>query len=367
MHSIYYQIHNIRGNTFDEMIIDSLSDIEYDNIVRILFFTSAIDNNDFLVKKETIRRALRCKCTSAALPTWSLIIQQPLECDLVVEIHRCNEGIIQRKKGYIVIESDELKELIISNVSDCTTTSIYNQSEASFRQIEDILHREKMQFGDITRQWNYIERITAISLEHQHYQDFNDVRSHYYNKSNWPSGYPAATGIGTQWGGIIIDLNAIKPKSEEVTIVSIDNDQQVAAHSYSEDVLLGKKTKKTTPKFERAKTIISSHGGIIYISGTAAIRGEASMTGLDILAQTQMTMENIEHLITSSKLKKLGFMHRNLNFELFRVYLKQEHDLLPVRRYMQQHYPETPTCYLLADICRDELLIEIEGVAHLDV
>ena len=56
-----------------------------------------------------------------------------------------------------------------------------------------------MNFGDIVRQWNYLERITDITHGNQCYQDFNDVRTLFYASSAWESGYPAATGIGTQY------------------------------------------------------------------------------------------------------------------------------------------------------------------------
>ena len=35
------------------------------------------------------------------------------------------------------------------------------------------------------------------------------------------------------------------------------------------------------------------------------------------------------------------------------------------REYMSAHYPATGKHYLVADICRPELLVEIEGLAHI--
>ena len=36
-----------------------------------------------------------------------------------------------------------------------------------------------------------------------------------------------------------------------------------------------------------------------------------------------------------------------------------------VKEYMNEHYASVPKHYLVSDICRPELLIEIEGVAHI--
>ncbi|MCS3200603.1 RidA family protein [Candidatus Bacteroides intestinigallinarum] len=77
---------------------------------------------------------------------------------------------------------------------------VREQSEQAFRKAEEILKTEQMNFGDIVRQWNYLENITDIAHGNQCYQDFNDVRTLFYASSEWESGYPAATGIGTQHG-----------------------------------------------------------------------------------------------------------------------------------------------------------------------
>jgi hypothetical protein len=36
-----------------------------------------------------------------------------------------------------------------------------------------------------------------------------------------------------------------------------------------------------------------------------------------------------------------------------------------VRTYMKAYYPDIKKIYICADICRDELLVEIEGIAAL--
>ena len=52
-------------------------------------------------------------------------------------------------------------------------------------------------------------------------------------------------------------------------------------------------------------------------------------------------------------------------YDLLRVYVKRESDIPAVCDYMQRHYPAAQKHYLVADVCRPELLIEIEGVAHI--
>lgn len=66
-----------------------------------------------------------------------------------------------------------------------------------------------MNFGDIIRQWSYLERITDIMHGSQCYQDFNNARTLFYISSAWESDYPAATGIDTRYGGMLIGFNTI--------------------------------------------------------------------------------------------------------------------------------------------------------------
>ena len=77
----------------------------------------------------------------------------------------------------------------------------------------------------------------------------------------------------------MIDVDAAVFTTPDAFATPIDNKLQVAAHAYSEQVLEVARQKKTTPKFERAKSMSFQDRKLIYISGTAAIRGEGSRSG----------------------------------------------------------------------------------------
>ena len=228
-----------------------------------------------------------------------------------------------------------------------------------------------MPVSSIIRQWNYIEKITACDATgHQHYQDFNDARSLFYNGVEWTTGYPAATGIGTQWGGIMIDVDALLCKDGSVRVLGVDNPLQIAAHAYSQNVLLGEKDaalpQKTTPKFERAKAVWKEDHGFVYVSGTAAIRGEQSLEGVGIEQQTLTTLENIEYLVSRDNLNRSDIpATENATLITFRVYVKCWEDMEKAKQVVTERYPDLPAIYTLTDVCRSELLIEIEGMGVL--
>jgi hypothetical protein len=48
---------------------------------------------------------------------------------------------------------------------------------------------------------------------------------------------------------------------------------------------------------------------------------------------------------------------------LVRVYIKRQEDYAKVRAVCEQRLGELPAVYAIADVCRPDLLVEIEGIA----
>lgn len=101
------------------------------------------------------------------------------------------------------------------------------------------------------------------------------------------------------------------------------------------------------------------------MSGTAAIRGEESLLEVGIEKQTQATIENIDYLISEENIRRQGILFFGSSYRLksCRVYLKDISLMENVRVIVEKLYSDVESIYLLADVCRDELLIEIEGIA----
>jgi len=345
--------------------------------VRLVFFGDVTDNVRYREELDVIRKEADIHFGDK-LPVISYVAQKPLDgSGLVMEAHELKilQGETVEYKSlwtnfYVTVTSPHVKHLFLGGVmSDNLDESFSVQSYNVFDVVEKILQIENMPVHSIVRQWNYIEQITAFDGEHQHYQDFNDARSFFYNYSQWPEGYPAATGIGTACGGIVVDINAVYADDASINIDAIDNGWQIAAHAYSQGVLLGEKDprfqNKTTPKFERAKRVKQEEYEIVYVSGTAAIRGEESLLGVGIEKQAQTTVENIDYLISRENMQKQGVPLFGSSYKLknCRVYLKDVSFMEKARMVIERLYPDVESIFLLADVCRDELLIEIEGIA----
>ncbi len=356
---------------FTDNVKSLLQDIDINqNVIKLVFFgASKIESyaDELLLIKKLVNLHF-----DNSTPLISYIVQPLNDANKMgVELHYLADNIAAESLvfktlsdiNYLVIEYENEKTLMLEGVlGDTITDSISQQSDCIFKKIEAILLKENMPIQSIVRQWNYIGNITSETNNFQHYQAFNDSRTQFYEKANWDFGYPAATGISMSIDCVIVSLIAFVGTSNS-KIYPLNNSLQLAAHKYTASVLIGN-AKKTTPKFERAKVLLNNDGGICYISGTAAIRDEHSMSEMDVALQTKQTIENIEYLISSENLK-VNNIAQHLEFEIdnLRVYIKNSNDFEAVKLEVKRKWPLLPVIYTQAEICRTELLVEIEGYA----
>ena len=375
------------GDSFQEQLIDCIGQIDEikkdNNILQLTFFIRSDHNSDYAEKKKDILKALH-EHLGRDIPSASVVGQIPDNAELSIELVYLSKDIeslrIRHKKvdhvTYTLVESDEEKAIFAGGIA--SDEFLFDeravQAEASFNIMDRILKKESMTFADVIRQWNYVEGIVGYNKMSenriQNYQALNDVRSKYYATANFVHGYPAATGIGMNSGGIILEFYANKPFVRE-EIIPIKNPLQKDAYEYSQQVLVGNalpiQNKKTAPKFERAKYISAANDKIIFVSGTASIKGEMTLGIGDAEIQTKTTIENIRSLISHENLQANQILNNYsaLMFSSIRVYVKIPSDMDKVREICDASFPEVQINYLVADICRDALLVEIEGIAQL--
>ena len=118
---------------------------------------------------------------------------------------------------------------------------------------------------------------------------------------------------------------------------------------------------KTTPKFERGRFVNIQGEEVFFISGTAAIMGEKTASPGDAEQQTRLTIDNIDRLVAKENLLENNIKPRELRYNYLRIYLKHKKDFNKVREICLDRYGNVPIVWLQADICRDDLEVEIEG------
>jgi enamine deaminase RidA (YjgF/YER057c/UK114 family) len=307
-------------------------------------------------------------------PAFNVSVHPPEEpCNVAVEalfIEGNQSGITTRFYGslpYVVIETDSVKEVWGAGLGDdLYMDDTRKAAVAAFEMVMEILRKENLTLNHIVRQWNFIGEILRMKEGFQNYQVFNEVRSEYYNKYRTVSGYPAATGVGMKYGGVFLDFCALKA-DETVKLKAVNNPGQINAYEYGQQVLKGitnsASAQKHPPQFERGLLLANRTSNTLFVSGTASIIGQETIGKGDVEEQALVTIENIRNVADLKRIRQLTGKDDigPGRFSLLRVYIKKQEDFKKVKNICSDHFPGSPVIFIEADICRDDLLTEIEA------
>jgi hypothetical protein len=344
--------------------------------VRVNIFVKSSNQGDYLTQlsliDSTISETFGIEC-----PPFGVVMQEPEDPFLVIaEVGFVDQNAATviygnfHTRPYCIVDAKNYKEYwTIGAQSVHPDFNILASSNASFSYLYDLYNHLGLSFNNIVRQWNYVGEI--LSKENvdgrlrQHYQMFNETRSQFYKKYRNLPHFPAATGIGMLYLGVCIDSFSITG-DENLKIIPISNPNQSESYKYGQKVLIGAPDcslpQNQPPQFERAKLIILYNAARLIISGTASIIGEETVGIGDVEEQTRVTIKNIQILSDPANLKS---QYPNIKvipqtYSYVRVYVKYKEDISKVRKICNEAYPDVPTTYVVADICRDNLLVEIE-------
>jgi len=359
-------------NCFNELS-DTIQNSEYKPF-RISIFIHTIDEADYKFKSDLIRQSICSLVNGSVLPI-NIIPQSPEEpYDVAIELGMVSEteGLVQYYSvdgiNYSTITSDEFLECwVVGAHLSGNGDNKYEAADGSFRKLKLVLNNLDLDFDSIVRQWNYVGEILDLSYANgrtmQNYQIFNEVRNSYYTKYRKCLNFPAATGIGMSSVQVGIDCYAIG-NSSNVQIIPISNPNQEESYQYGQDVLVGDAiVHKQAPQFERAILLKSGASSRLIISGTAAIIGQKTIGIGDVVQQTKTTIDNIETLVSRTNLMNHCSNNEEYpdKYSYLRVYVKYRSDITTVKQICTEKYGDVPMTFVQADICRDNLLVEIEA------
>lgn len=216
-------------------------------------------------------------------------------------------------------------------------------------------------YTDLIRMWNLVGNITGDNAEGTEiYQDFCSGRALAFDEwSRHFEGMPAATGIGTLGTGIDLYFVACRP----ARTTHLENPRQIPAYNYPGHY------GTMSPSFARGTYLVSEkYGpGVVYVSGTASILGDETVHPDDIERQLNVTLANIETLVSEETLQQhaLDAGYRLSDLSHVKVYVRDADHLPIVRaRCAQAFSPETDVAFFNVGICRSDLLVEIEGICR---
>jgi len=196
---------------------------------------------------------------------------------------------------------------------------------------------------ELVRFWNYIPNINHGAGDSENYKRFCTGRLAAFNDFGLENAqFPAASAVGHYGEGI-----TIYALSASVAGTHHANPRQLDAFKYP------RQYGPSSPSFARATTLSIEQQRLCFISGTASILGHSSVNCGNLRLQLHTTNDNILHL-----LKGTDFTRGDIR--TLRVYLRNIDDYDECKEVVEQLFPDTTIIYTHADICRADLLVEIE-------
>lgn len=208
------------------------------------------------------------------------------------------------------------------------------------------------------RIWNYIPQINAHTADLENYRHFCRGRSlafeHHFGR-DFEQRLPAASGVGAMRGPLALAFLA-----GDQAPTHFENPRQVPAFHYPREY------GPRAPSFSRATLVRTARDERqLFISGTAAIRGHASIAVGDLTGQLDCTVENLRTIGETAGIGQ-DLAAATDAARHFKVYIRRAADLARVQSHLDRSLLRAgdTVSYLHADLCRADLLVEIEGVVE---
>jgi enamine deaminase RidA (YjgF/YER057c/UK114 family) len=230
--------------------------------------------------------------------------------------------------------------------------SLQRATGTAYQEIFNLL--DESAHPHVIRIWNYLPSINAHTGGDERYRHFNSARQMAFRKSGRATmgTVPAASALGSPAGSplSIYFLAARRPPK------MIENPRQTSAYHYPP------KFGRHSPIFSRACVWGEAGGSRLFVSGTASIVGHETIHRGDVIAQTRETIVNIGALLEQAN-RIVGSNRYSVDGLKLKVYLRNPEDLPRVQATLAELlHPAASIVYLQADVCREDLLVEIEAV-----
>jgi len=281
-----------------------------------------------------------------------------------VEIRRCCDRlVVVRHSGVSWVHCGQI-------VPETSATGVYDRSLNAFQKMREMLEHAGFCFEQVIRTWLYLGDIVGPEGDTQRYKELNRARTDFFKGIRFaaaktpegvcPTVYPASTGIGADDRDVVMSCSALATERDDIIAMPLENPLQTSAFDYST------KYGQKSPKFARAMALSCGPFATIFISGTASITDAETRYVGDVEGQTRQTLDNIQALISEKNLRQHRMPGLGTTLDglaLVRVYIKRQEDYAKTRAVCEARLGELPIIYAVADVCRPELLVEIEGIA----
>jgi len=203
--------------------------------------------------------------------------------------------------------------------------------------------QEQSAFRHLLRMWNYMDAINDGAGDMERYRQFCVGRGRGLGTTT--QGYPSASALGRHIQDNLLQVFWLAGK---VPGKALENPRQVSAYHYP------RVHGPVSPTFARA---LVAPDETVLISGTASIVGHVSQHHDDTMEQLEETVRNLAALMSHA-----GRTHSASSQDVFKIYVRDPAWTPKIAERLRQLYPAGDFLFVAADVCRSELLVEIEAV-----
>ncbi len=246
--------------------------------------------------------------------------------------------------GGFVAQTDDLL-LVVLRGSDESMTRLSEQLYSRLLQ-----QTRDLGYPHLVRIWNYLADINREDAEGERYRQFCVGRHNAFEQ--WQLAdcqYPSACALGHEGDDLLVYALAARESA-----LHFENPRQMSAYHYPPQ------HGPRSPSFARA-SLLQPPGrqGTLFVSGTASVLGHETRHPDDLQGQLSVTLENLDALL--AHVAEEARLMAPLRAEQLKIYLRRAGDLPEVKAAVAAHFGPVPAVYLRSDICRRELLLEVEG------
>ncbi|RKU02584.1 endoribonuclease L-PSP [Burkholderia sp. Nafp2/4-1b] len=266
--------------------------------------------------------------------------------------------------GSIVVQEAEAQQA--ADADRDGGTPLERATYDAYRALFDVL--DTLGTPHPLRIWNTVPAINSQQFGIERYRQFNIGRQRAFDacRRALTGGVPAACALGS-----VVPVAGDMPPAAPLAIHFIasrtpadpvENPRQVSAYHYPAEY------GPRAPTFARAaawRDGAADEAALLFVSGTASIVGHRTVHRGDVVAQTRETIANLQAVLEQAARQAHGpFTLADLSY---RVYVRDAGDaaaLAAIERVLREAAgSDVRSLFVHADVCRDDLLVEIDASA----
>jgi chorismate lyase/3-hydroxybenzoate synthase len=278
--------------------------------------------------------ALASIAFGVSAPGALLSVDVPQLGDRCVEVWRTPLPVRRFERGGVALAGNGE---VLAGALACDDDDVHRAAACVYDRLIGAARAEG--YPHLLRVWNHVRDINRVEDGLERYRAFCAGRHEAFAKHGYAmrGDLPAASAVGMRAGGVTSYFIAAREPA-----ASAENPRQVSAYDYPP------RYGPRSPSFSRA----AIGAGLMFVSGTASVVGHETRHPGDVAAQLEETLVNLETIAGARELLTA------------KVYVRCAEDYPLIAARLSEAMPRTQTMFLHAELCRADLLVEIEAIAR---